>query len=140
MPPETCGVDLQRNKTSLHIVTSVGYSIEPFYLLAVVQRVNVAYDHTRGHNRMRVRPVIERSISQHTKLTSDKTSMHAAEFEPAIPAIQRSQTHVCRMHGQRDRPGNIPGLENAQLKVTVHLTLCIMYGFVAVTQKYETPA
>ena len=28
MPPETCRVDLQRNKTSLHIVTSVGYSIE----------------------------------------------------------------------------------------------------------------
>ena len=25
---ETCRVDLQRNKTSLHIVTSVGYSIE----------------------------------------------------------------------------------------------------------------
>jgi len=28
VPPETCRVDLQRNKTSLHIVTSVGYSIE----------------------------------------------------------------------------------------------------------------
>ena len=28
MPPETCRVDLQRNKTSLHIVTSVGYSME----------------------------------------------------------------------------------------------------------------
>ena len=28
MPPETCRVDLQRNKTSLHVVTSVGYSIE----------------------------------------------------------------------------------------------------------------
>ena len=28
MPPETCRVDLQRNKTSLHIVTSVGYSTE----------------------------------------------------------------------------------------------------------------
>ena len=28
MPPETCRVDLQRNKTSPHIVTSVGYSIE----------------------------------------------------------------------------------------------------------------
>ena len=28
VPPETCRVDLQRNKTSLHIVTYVGYSIE----------------------------------------------------------------------------------------------------------------
>ena len=33
VPPETCRVDLQRNKTSLHIVTSVGYSIEFFHSL-----------------------------------------------------------------------------------------------------------
>jgi len=45
-----------------------------------------------------------------------------------------------RMRGHRDRPGSNPRLENARLKATVHLTLCIPYGFVAVTQKYETPA
>ena len=33
VPLETCRVDLQRNKTSLHIVTSVGYSIEDAFTL-----------------------------------------------------------------------------------------------------------
>ena len=55
MPPETCRVDLLRNKTSLHIVTSVGYSIEYYdawnnkYQLQLhswlqMQRLNLSYE------------------------------------------------------------------------------------------------
>ena len=41
MPPETCRVDLQRNKTSLHIVTSVGYSIEYYDARNNKYKVNI---------------------------------------------------------------------------------------------------
>jgi len=56
---------------------------------------------------------------------------------PSNPAVTDPRF---RMRGHRDRPGSIPGLENAELKARVHLILCNTYGFVAVTQKYETPA
>jgi len=43
VPPETCRVDLQRNKTSLHIVTSVGYSIEYYDVRNNKYKVPVAH-------------------------------------------------------------------------------------------------
>ena len=43
MPPEICRVDLQRNKTSLHIVTSVGYSIEYYDARNNKYKVNIKF-------------------------------------------------------------------------------------------------
>ena len=45
VPPETCRVDLQRNKTSLHIVTSVGYSIEYYDARNNKYQVNILSFH-----------------------------------------------------------------------------------------------
>ena len=74
-------------------------------------------------------------------VTTDKTSIPPYRGirtrNPSNPAVTDPRFRVC---GHRDRPGSIPGLENAKLKATVHLILCITYGFVTATQKYETPA
>jgi len=42
------------------------------------------------------RPVAETCTWQHKTLTRDKTSMLPTEFEPAIPARQRPQTHALK--------------------------------------------
>jgi hypothetical protein len=82
-----------------------------------------------------------REVYLTTHNTHKRQDIHAPRGirtpDPSNPAVTDPRF---RMRGHRDRPGSIPGLENARLKATIHLTLCIPHGFVAVTQKYETPA
>jgi len=88
-------------------------------------------------------PARHRAVYLTTHNTHKRKDIHAAPphgirtRNPSNLAVTDPRFWV---RGHRDRARIIPGLEKAKLKATVHLILCITYGFVAVTQKDETPA
>ena len=86
VPPETCRVDLQRNKTSLHVVTSVGYSIE--HEIFLFQKVEIcSLSQTYSHP-MDMRAVFQdvkssrRDANQWRHLVRRLNTRNAAPFSP----------------------------------------------------------